>query len=1149
MKTIKKLLVANRGEIAIRIFRAANELGITTVGVYSYEDRLNLHRFKADETYCIGEAGEPIKNYLNIVEIIKIAKLSGADAIHPGYGFLSENVEFARACREAGILFIGPSNEVLDALGDKVKAKEIAIRENIPVLGTNNEPINSVEKAQEIAASIGYPVILKAAHGGGGRGMRVVNIEADLKQSFESARSESINAFGSDKIFIEKFISSAKHIEVQLLGDLKGNLVHLYERDCSLQRRHQKVIEIAPSPKLDPKLRDEICAAAIKIGKSVGYSNAGTVEFLVDDKANEFFFIEVNPRIQVEHTITEEVTNIDIVKSQILIEQGFALSDPSIGINSQQDIETTGFAMQCRITTEDASNNFTPDYGKITYYNSTGGAGVRLDAGSAYTGAVVNPYFDSMLVKVTVRGTSFEATRLRMMRALKEFRIRGVKSNIQFLKHLIENPTFIKAEATTRFIDNTPELFNFKEQQDRAQKTLSYLANTIVNGNDLVKGRKFTTNRSPITVPNFVFQDEPQGLRNKFKKIGAKKFADWVLDQKELLVTDTTMRDAHQSLLATRMRTHDMLNIAPYYSHKANQFFSLEMWGGATFDTSMRFLHESPWERLELMRKAIPNVLFQMLIRASSAVGYANYPDNVVKSFVRQSAASGIDVFRVFDALNWMDNMRFAMDCVLEEDAICEAAICYTGDILNPSRSKYDLKYYVNMAKEIEKAGAHILAIKDMAGLCKPHSAALLVSTLKQEIGIPIHFHTHDTSGLSAASVIAAADAGADIVDAALASFSGGTSQPNMNTILESVRFSERKAKLDATDLDQLSEYWRLVREYYSAFESETLPANADLYRHEMPGGQYTNLLEQARALGLSDKWTDVCSTYANVNQLFGDIVKVTPSSKAVGDMALFMVANDLSTADILDKSRHHAYPSSVIDLISGRMGQPYQGFPQEVKDVILHNVKELKGRAGELLEPVDFAKIEQHLTDMKVEVNPQNCLSYILYPKVFEDYCKHQALYGEDTGAIPTYAFFYGMEIDEEIRIALKDRKEMIIKYVAQSQANKKGERTVFFEINGIPREVVIRDLSASADDSTMEKADENNLSHIAAFMPGMISKLNVNVGDKVDKGDTLLTIEAMKMENTLNAQYQGVVTKILVKSGTQIDTGDLLLIIEPEH
>ena len=883
VRPIRKLLVANRSEIATRVFRSATELGIKTVAIYSHEDRYALHRFKADEAYQIGEAGEPIRSYLNIDAIVEICKVHGVDAVHPGYGFLSENPDFAKALEEAGILFVGPSERSLRDLGDKTSARNLAGIAGVPVLGGTAAAVTSVDEAEKAAAKLGYPIMLKAAKGGGGRGMRVVMTADELAPSLEAAQREAKTAFGSDEVFLEKFVQRARHLEVQLLGDRHGNLVHLYERDCSVQRRHQKVVELAPAPNLSPEMRIDICNAAIKIGKAVGsteeggggYENAGTVEFLLDVDDNKFYFIEVNPRIQVEHTVTEEVTGIDIVRNQILVAQGHPLESDEVGLKSQDDIRTNGYAMQCRVTTEDPASDFRPDYGRISHYRSAAGLGIRLDAGSAYSGAVVNPFYDSMLVKVTARAATLESAASRMDRVLQEFRIRGVKTNIPFLLKLVNHPTFLAGEATTRLIDTTPELFRLPRRRDRATKLLTFLGETIVNGNSLVVGRPVATRTAAAPIPPFhPAEKPPRGTADIFREEGVEGLVQWINEQKGLLITDTTMRDAHQSLLATRVRTYDMQQIAPAYSHLASQLFSLEMWGGATFDTSMRFLRESPWQRLADLRAAVPNILTQMLLRASNAVGYTNYPDNVVRLFVREAVQAGMDIFRVFDALNWEENMRVAMDAVLAEGGICEASICYTGDLQNPGRTKYDLAYYVDLAKKLEANGAHLLAIKDMAGLLKPKAAITLMKALREEIGIPIHLHTHDTAGIQASTILAAAGEGLQIADAALAPMSGGTSQVNLNTLVEALRFTDRESSLDGDTLTKLATYWQAAREFYRPFESDVLPATGDLYEHEMPGGQYTNLFQQARALGLSDRWAGVCRAYAEVNELFGDIVK-----------------------------------------------------------------------------------------------------------------------------------------------------------------------------------------------------------------------------------------------------------------------------------
>jgi pyruvate carboxylase len=1146
-KQIKKLLVANRSEIAIRVFRSAHEMGIRTVAVYTHEDRYALHRFKADEAYQIGEEGEPIRNYLNVDIIIDICKKHNIDAVHPGYGFLSERPDFARACEENGIIFVGPSVDALDRLGDKTSARQLAEAAKVPVLGGSKEAIKNVAEGKGIARSLGFPVILKAAHGGGGRGMRVVKTEDDFEGQFEQAQRESITAFNSPDIFVEKFIERARHIEVQLMGDQHGNLVHLYERDCSVQRRHQKVVEIAPAPNLDADVRKSLCDCAISIGKEVGYSNAGTVEFLLDDDTQKFYFIEVNPRIQVEHTVTEEVTGIDVVKTQILVAQGCALGGEEINLGSQDDIQTQGFALQSRVTTEDPSNNFMPDYGRVAHYRSAAGMGIRLDAGSAFSGAVVNPYYDSMLVKVTARSRRFSDAINRMDRALSEFRIRGVKTNIPFLKSVLKHQTFKDGKCTTRFIDQTPELFDFPERKDRATKLLKYIGEVQVNGNELVKDRPVATRREAAPVPQVPVGAEPAaGWRQDFKELGPQKFIQKVLDHKGLLITDTSFRDAHQSLLATRVRTQDLVNVAGAYSHLVPNLFSMEMWGGATFDTSMRFLKEDPWERLASMRAKVPNILFQMLLRASSAVGYSNYPDNIVKSFVKESCDAGMDIFRIFDALNWTPNMKVAMEAVNEYGGLCEATICYSGDLLNPSRNKYDLKYYVSMAKELEKMGAHMIALKDMAGLLKPQAAKLLIKALKEEVGLPIHYHTHDTAGIQAASILNGAGQGLDIADAAMAPLSGNTSQVNLNTLVESLRFGERDTGLNVDHLDSLAEYWRCTREFYTPFEAAVLPATADLYHHEMPGGQYTNLYQQARALGLGDQWSKVCEAYAQANKLFGDIVKVTPTSKAVGDMALFMVANDLSPEDVLNPERELAFPASVIDLVGGMMGQPVGGFPENISHVVLRGKEGLKERPGDLLPEANFAEAKEKVSLLlQREPLDREVISYLLYPKVFEDFAHHQVNY-TDTSHLPTPVFFYGLESGEEISTDIEMGKTLIIKFLTIGEATPEGKRRVFFELNGQPRDVLIQDLSLDSVSGGSIKADESNPEHVGSSMPGMVVNLAITVGDKVKKGQKLLVLEAMKMETTIYAEQDGKVDQIHVAPGSQVDTGDLLVVIK---
>ncbi len=1146
MKPIRRLLAANRSEIAIRIFRSAHELGIRTVAIYSHEDRYALHRFKADEAYEVGTPGEPIRAYLDIEGILDLARLRDIDAIHPGYGFLSENADFADACERAGILFIGPRPETLRQLGDKLSARAVAEKAGVPVLGGSRQAVTTVEDGLALAEKIGFPIILKAAHGGGGRGMRVVREASEFASAFEQARRESLTAFGSPDIFVEKFIERARHIEVQLIGDRHGNLIHLYERDCSVQRRHQKVVEIAPAPALESSVREALCESALAIGREVGYENAGTVEFLVDADTNEFYFIEVNPRIQVEHTVTEQVTGIDIVKTQILVAQGMALSEDPIGLPSQDVVQPYGYAIQCRVTTEDPANNFMPDYGRIAHYRSASGMGIRLDAGTAFSGAVVYPFYDSLLVKVTAWARKFTDAAHRMERCLQEFRVRGVKTNLPFLLKLILHPDFLAGACTTDFIDRTPELFQFPPRKDRATKLLRYIADTIVNGNELVRDRPKARRRTPAAVPEVKHEAPiPAGTRDKLKELGPEGLARWVRDQRELLLTDTTFRDAHQSLLATRFRTHDLLKIADAYARLCPQLFSIEMWGGATFDTAMRFLKECPWQRLADIREKIPNILLQMLLRASNAVGYTNYPDNVVQAFVAEAAEAGIDVFRVFDALNWVPNMKVAIEAVLKAGAVCEAAICYTGDILDSSRKKYDLAYYVDIARQLESMGAHMLAIKDMAGLCKPYAAELLVRTLKEEVGIPVHFHTHDTAGVQAAAILKGAEQGLDVADAAMAPLSGSTSQPNLNTVVESLRFTDRASSLDGAALDRIAEYWRGVREFYTPFESPVSPAGVDLYRHQMPGGQYTNLFQQARALGLADRWSEVCRLYAEVNELLGDIVKVTPTSKAVGDLALFLIANEMSPKDMLETDRELAFPQSVIDLLQGKMGQPPGGFPSEVQAKVLRGAEPLKDRPGATLPPADFDQAEETIRPwLERKPTRRDVVSYLLYPQVFENFCQHQREYS-DTSVLPTPAFWYGLEPGEEIAVDIETGKTLIIRFLAMGEPHGDGRRTVFFELNGQPREVTIVDRTMEPAEQERRRADPQNPGHVGASMPGMVVQIAVRPGDSVKKGQKLLLLEAMKMQTAVVAEHEGKVDEVCVQPGTQVEAGDLLMTI----
>ena len=1149
-RPFRKLLVANRSEIAIRVFRSAHELGIRTVAIYSHEDRFALHRFKADEAYHVGKAGEPIRAYLDIPGIVGLAKEVGVDAIHPGYGFLSENAVFARACAEAGIRFVGPRPEILDQLGDKVAARRIAALAKVPILSGGDSPVSSLDDARTLAESLGYPVIVKASMGGGGRGMRVVRESAKLDEAIESARREAGAAFGVPDVFLEKFVERAKHIEVQLIGDRHGGLVHLFERDCSIQRRYQKVVELAPAPNLDSAVRQGILDAAVAVGKAVGIDNASTVEFLYDTESGRFFFIEVNPRIQVEHTVTEVVTGFDLVRSQILIASGLPLTDPEVGLD-QGVITTRGFAIQCRVTTEDPANGFVPDYGRLSAYRSSGGPGIRLDAGTAFGGAVITPFYDSLLVKVTASGIRFVDAATRMERCLQEFRVRGVKTNIPFLLNLIEHPKFLAGEVTTRFLDETPELFNLPTRRDRASKLLSYIAEVIVNGHPEVKTRARPAGMAPVHVLASQSSGKPaplpEGSRDRFKQLGAAKFAAWTREQKQLLVTDTTMRDAHQSLLATRMRTHDMLQVADRYARHHAGLFSLEMWGGATFDTSMRFLKESPWDRLAELRTRIPNILFQMLLRAANAVGYSNYPDNVVQEFVRQSAAAGMDIFRIFDANNWLPNLQMAVEAALTTDSLCEAAICYTGDILDPKRDKYSLTYYVDLARQLEKFGTHFLAIKDMAGLLKPYAAKRLVKALRDAVGIPIHFHTHDSAGGQIASYLLAAEEGVDIVDCAFAPLAGVTAQPSLNALVEALRSTPRDTGLDFDSLQETATYWEDVRTYYAAFETGQRASSAEVYLHEMPGGQYANLYQQAQSLGLGDRWHEVGRMYAEVNRLFGDIVKVTPTSKVVGDMALFMLANNLTPPEVLDPKREIAFPESVVEFFEGKLGQPPGGFPPQLQARVLRGRKPLTERPGTLLPPADFAQTRKELEEkLRRPPSEQDVISYLLYPKVFLEFAQSDAKYS-DLSVLPTPVFFYGMESGEEVSIEIEPGKTLIVKFLTVGEPHADGKRVVYFELNGQPREMLVADRSLGGGSvKARPKAEAGNAKHVAAPMPGAVVAIAVAVGEEVAAGQKLLSMEAMKMETTLHAERAGKVAEVPVRAGEQVEGGDLLIRFE---
>lgn len=1140
---IQKLLVANRGEIAIRILRAASELNIKTVSIFTHEDRFSPHRYKADESYQIGYDDDPLRPYLDIEGILEIARENGAEAIHPGYGFLSENVTFARRCREEGIIFIGPAPEVMEALGDKVKAKQNAEAAGLPIIKNSRVPLENYEIARQEAKYIGFPVMLKAASGGGGRGMRVIRSLDELETAFNDARSEAGKAFGDDTVFLEKYIDSPKHIEVQILGDQQGNLVHLYERDCSVQRRFQKVVEIAPSITLSETVRSQLHQYALDITRHVNYTNAGTVEFLVDKEEN-VFFIEVNPRVQVEHTITEEVTGIDIVRSQIFIAAGYPLESEEINIPSQEEISCDGYAIQCRITTEDPENNFQPDFGRIIAYRSPGGFGIRLDSGAAYPGARISPFFDSMLVKVSTWGRTFPGAIQRINRALREFRIRGVKTNIGFLENVLANNTFSSGQATVTFIDTHPELFEIRTPFDRATKTLNYLGHVTVNGNPDVKhpdkGRQF---RSPKIPRVNCCAEYPRGTKNLLDELGADKFVDWIRDQKHILYTDTTMRDAHQSLLATRVRTRDMMKVAEGFAKSHPQIFSLEMWGGATFDVSMRFLHECPWERLKQMRKAIPNILFQMLFRGSNAVGYKAYPDNLVEKFIVESWENGIDVFRIFDSLNWIEGMKQSIQFVRNETGgLAEGTICYTGDVLNTDPSnRYNLQYYIDLAKQLEDAGAHTLALKDMAGLLKPYAAQELIPALKEAVDLPLHLHTHETAGVQSATLLKAIEADIDIVDTCLSSMSGLTSQVNLNSMVAVMQGHEREQPFDLHSLNQYANYWEDVRELYYPFESGLKASTAEVYDHEIPGGQYSNLRPQAIALGLEHKFEEIKAHYAIVNKMFGDIVKVTPSSKVVGDMALFMVSNSLTETDIMERGDTLAFPDSVIELFKGELGQMEGGFPEALSKIILKGGEPMQKRPNEYLDPVDFdSEFAAFQETFDNDQSMLDFLSYKMYPEVFKNFYQHKCEYGE-ISYLPTTAFFYGLQQDEEISVEIGKGKVIIIRLLYVSHAGEDGMRTVTFDLNGQTRTVRVRDNSVVAKTQVNTKASDEH--EVGSPLQGKLSDIVVNEGDQVAKGEPLFVIEAMKMETTVTAPFKGTIKKIHLPAGELVEQDDLII------
>ncbi len=1141
MKKINRLLVANRGEIAIRIYRAANDLSITTIGVYSKEDKYNLFRTKADEAYLLGEMSGPLTAYLDIDLLIHLAKKEKVDAIHPGYGFLSENPAFARACEKEGILFVGPPSQVLEQMGDKIKAKEIAKKCQVKTIPGSEHPLKDAEEAKKLAMEYGLPVILKAAAGGGGRGMRLIEDIDEMEDAFQMVKSEAGKAFANDDIFMEKYLVNPKHIEVQILADQYGNVVHLYERDCSVQRRYQKVVEYAPAFSVDEAIREKLHRDAVKIAKEIGYINAGTVEFLVDENGNHYF-IEMNPRIQVEHTVTEMVTGIDLVQAQLLIAEGHALDSAEIDIKSQEDIPLNGYSIQCRITTEDPKNNFAPDYGKITTYRSGGGFGVRLDAGNAYSGAEITPYYDSLLVKITTHDRTFAGAIRKSLRSIAEIRIRGVKTNTAFIANILRHETFRNGKAYTKFIDNTPSLFEIEKPRDRGTKILKFLANKTVN-EGCHKLQIYEQPRIPEVSP----EPPARGLKYVLDSEGPEAVKQWILDQKKLLVTDTTFRDAHQSLLATRVRSYDFYKIAQPTAHILQDAFSLEMWGGATFDVAYRFLHESPWERLDKLRKLIPNIPFQMLLRGANAVGYTNYPDNVIKEFIRESAKSGIDVFRVFDSLNWLPGMDLAIEEVLKSGKIAEGAICYTGDILDPTRDKYTLKYYVDLAKEIEKRGVQILAIKDMSGLLKPYAAKKLVSALKDEISLPIHLHTHDTSGNQIAAFLLATESGVDIIDTAISSLAGQTSHPSLNSIVAALAGQERDTGLDLEELQKLSDYWEDVRPYYHSFEGAIKSPATDIYRYEIPGGQYTNLKPQVESVGLGHRFKEVKEKYREVNEILGDIVKVTPSSKMVGDLAIFMVQNNLDKNNIVEKAKTLNFPDSVVSYFKGMMGQPLGGFPTDLQKAVLKGEEPITCRPGELLPAVDLDAVRKQISGLNENIDniDRAAISWCLYPKVAEEYIRHREEY-DDLSRLPSHVFFDGLMPGERVEVEIEKGKTLIIKYIGLGDLNDDGTRNVIYEMNGAQREVTIKDKNAVSIVKEVVLADEKNPGHVAASLPGAVSSILVGVGDEIKENQTVAMMEAMKMETNITAGKAGIVSEIRVIAGDTVQAGELIMVIE---
>lgn len=1142
-RSIQKILCANRGEIAIRVFRAATELGISTVAVFSHEDRLHLHRYKADESYLVGRGRGPVAAYLGVDEIVAVALENGVDAIHPGYGFLSERAELAEACEAAGIAFVGPPPSVLRALGDKTLGRRLATDAGVPVIPGTPDAVADLDGARAFADEVGYPLMVKASKGGGGRGMRVVRHASELEDSFNRAKSEAEKAFGDGAMFVERFVERPRHIEVQILADGEGNVMHLFERDCSVQRRHQKVVEIAPALGLKTSVRDALTSDAVKLAKAVGYRNAGTFEFLVDQQGKHYF-IEANPRIQVEHTITEEVTGVDLVQSQILIAGGATLAD--LGL-SQETVSVRGYAIQCRLTTEDPLRAFQPDTGRIEEFRTGSGFGIRLDGGDGYRGSEILPHYDSLLIKVIGRALTFDAAVRKVSRALVEFRIRGVKTNVQFLQNVLSHPRFMAGKIDTSFIDQTPKLFRFARRRNRGMRLLRFLGEQVVNGPMTPWASNEPPALSEPTVPEAPASAPPRGWKQILDEEGPAGFAKAVREHPGLLITDTTWRDAHQSLLATRVRTRELVAIAPTTAHTMAPAFSLEMWGGATFDVCLRFLRECPWDRLDRLRELVPNIPFQMLLRGANAVGYTNYPDNVVREFVREAHAHGVDVFRVFDCLNYVENLKLGMNAVGEAGGVIEAALCYSGDVSDARRTKYSLQYYVDLAGKLVDLGTHVLAIKDMAGLLKPRAGKLLVQALRDAFpDVPIHVHTHDTASTGVASMLACAESGADVVDLALAPMAGMTSQPAMGAVVAAMRDTSYDTGLDLGALNELETYWEEARRLYAPFESGLKSGSADVYLHEMPGGQYTNLQFQARQLGLAERWPAIKRAYATANDLMGDIVKVTPSSKVVGDMAQFMVQNDLAKDDVLTQAGALSFPSSVVEYFQGYLGVPHGGFPEELRTKVVRDRPMVEGRPGASMKPLNLQKLRSQLHDKHgPRIQYVDVLSAALYPKVFDEYMRFR-IENSDISVLPTRYCFAPMDIGEEMNVTIERGKTLIVQLTAVAEVDEAGVREVFFLLNGRMRTIRVRDKAASTEVVQRERADVAMPGSIGAPMPGAVVVVRTKVGATVNVGDPLVVLSAMKMETEVACPVAGVVKRVAVKDGDDIKAGDLLCEVE---